>query len=226
MIRYVALGDSLTVGTGRSMFSPNFAQRYVIKTERIMRNEISLDQFARVGATTEDILIMINHPFVKEELDKANIISITAGGNDLIDAVRSYERQKDETVFYEALSKCQDNLSKIFYSIHEMKQDNNDNGFYIIRLFNLYNPFPKVEVAEHWISKFNHHIHTFNGSKNTKVIDMNQAFDNHEEELISRDGIHPNDNGYELMAELLKDSTISAIEDHAKAEEDSNQRPV
>lgn len=210
---YVALGDSLTVGVGRSLFAPGFPQRYAMMAKQDLDTKIRLSIFARSGATTEEILKSLDSPRVQCELGQAEIISITAGGNDLIDATQGFRKNNDEKVFYDALTKCKENISTIIYKIKEFKSVNGESQrLYFIRLFNLYNPFPEVEIAEYWISKFNNHLENFSKEKYLSVVDINRAFDHHVKELISIDKVHPNDKGYEVMADLMRNSGYSPLQ--------------
>lgn len=209
---YVALGDSLTVGVGRSLFAPGFPQMYTTMAEKDLDKKIRLSIFARSGATTNEILKSLNSPRVQCELGQAEIISITAGGNDLIDATQEFSKNNDEEVFFEALIKCKENISTILHKINEFKSVSGEKGtLYFIRLFNLYNPLPEVEIAEYWIAKFNKHLESFSKEKYLKVLDINRAFDHREKKLISKDKVHPNDKGYEVMADLMRKSGYSPL---------------
>ena len=75
---------------------------------------------------------------------------------------------------------------------------------YLVRLLNLYNPFPSIELADRWISGFNRHLKQLESAPQIKVIDTYAVFKGREKEYLSIDRVHPNSRGYEAMAENLR----------------------
>jgi len=201
-LQYTALGDSLTVGVGAGLFEPGFVQRYKRKIEEDLNEEVSLLVFAKSGLETSDILAMLNEPFIMEQVKKADVITITGCGNDLLQSLEIYEKEKDEHVFLEASSHCQKNYSGMLEKIRDIKGDKDTR--YLVRLLNLYNPFPSIELADKWISGFNRHLKQLESAPQIKVIDTYAVFKGREKEYLSIDRVHPNSRGYEAMAEKLR----------------------
>ncbi|MED2942555.1 GDSL-type esterase/lipase family protein [Bacillus swezeyi] len=201
-LQYTALGDSLTVGVGAGFFAPGFVQRYKRKMEEDLQQDVSLVVFAKLGLKTEEILEMLDQPFIREQVKKADVITITGCGNDLLQSLDIYEKEQDEHVFWEASSHCQKNYSDMLARIEEIKGAEHSN--FIVRLLNLYNPFPNIELAEKWISGFNRHLKQLETAPQIKVIDTYAVFKGHEREYLSFDQVHPNGRGYEAMAEKLR----------------------
>ena len=77
-IYYVALGDSLTEGTGASNNKNTFANRYfeVIKKTP----DCFFINLGRSGMTSEDLLTSLLHPNINNKLKNATDITITIGG--------------------------------------------------------------------------------------------------------------------------------------------------
>ena len=201
-LQYTALGDSLTVGVGAGLFEPGFVQRYKRKMEEDLNEDVSLLVFAKSGLETSDILAMLNEPFIMEQVKKADVITITGCGNDLLQSLEIYEKEKDEHVFLEASSHCQKNYSGMLEKIGDIKGDKDTR--YLVRLLNLYNPFPSIELADRWISGFNMHLKQLESAPQIKVIDTYAVFKGREKEYLSIDRVHPNSRGYEAMAEKLR----------------------
>lgn len=201
-LQYTALGDSLTVGVGAGLFEPGFVQRYKRKMEVDLNEEVSLLVFAKSGLETSEILAMLNEPFIMEQVKKADVITITGCGNDLLQSLEIYEKEKDEHVFLEASSHCQKNYSGMLEKIRDIKGEKDTR--YLVRLLNLYNPFPSIELADKWISGFNRHLKQLESAPQIKVIDTYAVFKGREKEYLSIDRVHPNSRGYEAMAEKLR----------------------
>ncbi|MBY0123589.1 GDSL-type esterase/lipase family protein [Bacillus sp. S/N-304-OC-R1] len=195
-LRYLALGDSLTVGVGVPLFDPGFVEYYSCLSQETLNTSIPYCKFAKSGATTGDVLTMISSPPVTEALKFANIITITAGGDDLINAAFGFLKNKNEDTFSQTLEQSRIHYAKILERIHQIdKQDQ-----YIIRIMNLYNPFPEISIAEKGIEAFNSMISRFGQDKYTEVADIYSVFKGNEKEFLARGGVHPNNRGYYQMA--------------------------
>ncbi|MBA4536780.1 spore gernimation protein [Bacillus aquiflavi] len=202
-ISYVALGDSLSVGVGSSFFAPGFVQRFKRISERELQQRVNLRVVARSGFDTSNVLAEVKNEFIQKNLKEADIITITAGQTDLIKAVESYGKDKDEEKLTEALTTSKKNMSKMIHEINQLKQESEQA--YIIRICNLYNPFPDKEHANKWVQKFNQHLQGFHNKAHIKVADVYGAYKSHEKDYQSFDGVHLNERGYDMMATLLKD---------------------
>lgn len=199
-IDYVAVGDSLTVGVGASFMSPGFVHRFACKMQSHYEEHVCPDIYAKSGITSEEVLSIFQQPTVMNRVKEAEIITITAGGNDLIDATKTYEEQQNQIVFIQALKKCCQNYKRILATIYDAKGKSNP---FSIMILDLYNPFPQIPLAEKWIRAFNQHIHSYSSKPYVKIIPVYSLFRHHEQEYLSKDHVHPNDLGYQKMAQLL-----------------------
>ncbi|MRX73911.1 spore gernimation protein [Bacillus lacus] len=201
---YIALGDSLTVGTGVPFWQQGFAERYLVESRRVLCRPVRFYKFAKNGATAGEILEISKSPCVEKAIREADIITITAGGNDLIRAARLFLQTKEIGILNKALKECTVNISALLTHIDALIAE--CEGPYIIRMINLYNPFSGTPQADSGVQKFNQHINSFSSYKNVKVADIYSVFKGREKELLSEDGIHPNARGYSLM-----EKTVSAL---------------
>jgi lysophospholipase L1-like esterase len=198
---YIALGDSLTVGIGASFLSPGFVQRYQLLAMNELQEPITVQTYAHPGFQSHDVLMELNNAFLMEQIKSSDIITITAGGNDLIQAARKFEEDQNEEDFSIALKRCMENYRKIIKEVNTLKHDSATS--YIIRLIDLYNPFPENPLAEKWIRNFNSQLKSMVKAPYISVVQIDRVFKGHETDYLSLDGIHPNDRGYEKIAEAL-----------------------
>ncbi|MBS4196412.1 GDSL-type esterase/lipase family protein [Lederbergia citri] len=207
-LRYLAIGDSLTAGIGVPFFEPGFVEYYKGISRQILKRPIPYQKYARPGATTEDILTMLHSPIVMEAVSHANIITITAGGNDLINAAKGFITNTNAESVAQAIQQSRDHYLKILERLHHLDKQEH----YIIRLTNLYNPFPDIPIAEAGIKEYNSMIASFNSENNVKVADIFSIFKGKEKALLSHGGIHPNGEGYYQMALAISRLGYSPLE--------------
>ncbi|MGG1697495.1 GDSL-type esterase/lipase family protein [Bacillus zhangzhouensis] len=198
---YVAIGDSLTVGVGARLFGGGFAERFKAMLEKRLHTPVELSVFAKSGLTTEEILQLFKRSDVRRAIAKADIITITGCGNDLVQAVQQYEEGGDEKKLLQASMHCQANFSKMIQEIAQIKKGQHQP--YCVFLLNLYNPFPGIPIAERWLQQYNDHLRLLAASPHVEVVDVYRAFEGHERAYLSIDQFHPNHKGYEAMAEAL-----------------------
>ena len=114
-------------------------------------------------------------------------------------------------LFLEASSHCQKNYSGMLEKIREIKGEKDTR--YLVRLLNLYNPFPSIELADKWISgSFNRHLKQLESAPQIKVIDTYAVFKGREKEYLSIDRVHPSSRGYEAMSEKLRAAGYGRLE--------------
>ncbi|MFC7394415.1 GDSL-type esterase/lipase family protein [Scopulibacillus cellulosilyticus] len=198
---YVALGDSLTVGVGAGIFNPGFVNEYRLMAEQSLQRPISFNIFAKTGTTSQQILDSLSLPEITSHICHSEIITLTAGGNDLIKSGKNFLMNKNEEVLEESLSNATANISKIIDTIHQIHADKNQP--FILRLFNIYNPFPKIKFIDPWLQQFNAHLASFSKQPHIEVADIYTAFSGKQNFLLSLDHIHPNIRGYHVMAQTV-----------------------
>jgi lysophospholipase L1-like esterase len=204
-ISYVALGDSLTAGVGASLFSPTFPQRYRRKIECVWAERVDLYTIARSGLTVEEIATLSSHPRSLQSLAESEVITITAGGNNLIDAYEDVMKGKSLSSLQDQLKEAQRDFNGFIQSLLTLKKKSSTP--YFILVATLYNPFPKSQEANAWIQKVNAFIKKLNYYPHLHIVDLYSLFKGKEKEWLSRDGVHPNDKGYEAMARAFCEQT-------------------
>jgi lysophospholipase L1-like esterase len=195
---YVALGDSLTVGIG-AVIRPGFVKQYRSLAKECLKTEIHTFNFGRHGATTKDLVEKIKLPVVRLAIKHAHVFTISIGGNDLRKVAKRYFQHNDQQLMKRTIHQAYDNIGQVIAQIKKIKRGKQD---YIIRLINVYNPYPKLAVAEHWVQTFNQGLLRFE-DRQVKVVDVFHMFKGKEKSFLSLDGLHPNGKGYALIARQL-----------------------
>ncbi|KMM38410.1 SGNH/GDSL hydrolase family protein [Guptibacillus hwajinpoensis] len=203
-ILYTAIGDSITLGTGTILFSPTFVDFYASALKRATKNCVRSRIYARNGSTTEDVKQALASSTIS--LNNTSVVTLTAGGNDLIDAMQDFVKMNDKSILYKALHHCCQNMNWIVDYLSTNLNKQRDN--YMIRVVNLYNPFPNLPLANYWVQAFNDHIEDCSIEEHVKVADVFTLFRGREEKLLSDDGIHPNDEGQKVIAKALVETGI------------------
>jgi len=85
---YVALGDSITTGYGLAENEAGFARQVADS------NGYTLTNLAQNGATSTDLLEVVKSEANADTLKNADLITVTIGGNDLMDALYAYLAEK------------------------------------------------------------------------------------------------------------------------------------
>jgi lysophospholipase L1-like esterase len=196
------VGDSITAGVGASLFSPGFVPQFARLTEESLGRKVLYNIYARPGALSGEVLEAVKTPKISIALAESELITITAGGNDLIQGLRAYLLTGDEKEISSRLNSSAEKVRSIVDHIAELKAD--QEGHYMIYLLNLYSPAPEEETADRWIRKFNKQLQQLCDNLHFRTVNIYQAFKGNERDLVSMDRVHPNDSGYNRIAEKIK----------------------
>lgn len=201
-IRYAALGDSLTAGFGAPP-GFGFADRYRELAESSLGVPILLDNAGVNGATSADLLSALEgDPRLAELVRNARILTLTIGGNDLLEAAKRFYFDSNVEHLLQALKQCRDRLARILGLIRSQKRAASAAKPYLMRMIDLYNPIPFFAESVEWVQRFNRMYRRFEAA-DLKVCDIYSLFVGREVQLLSDDLIHPNAAGYWLMAERV-----------------------
>ncbi|RED51949.1 GDSL-type esterase/lipase family protein [Cohnella lupini] len=199
MIHYAAIGDSLTAGVG-DLFGGGFVPKYGRWIQHSLNQQVVYDKIALSGATSSEILSVAEHDYrARAVLRNADIITITAGGNDMVDAAKVYAYDQNPEVFRQAVARSRNNIAGILGVIRQLKAG---GGPYLVRAVDLYNPSPSLQEGNLWIRRFNSNLESLQDGY-MRVANIFDAFQGRERELLAIDRFHPNGRGYAVIAEEL-----------------------
>ena len=222
-VSYAALGDSLTEGvgdaTGQGGFVPLFAKDIENKTD----SSVSSQNFGKAGDTSTQIYNrMMKSKKITDGLKKADIITITIGGNDVLKVIRdnvSKLSSMTEKDFTKPEELYQARVKKL---LDKIREDNPKAQIYVLGIYNpFYLNFPELTVMQNVIDSWNTATAgVVSQEKNTYFIPINdllykgsgdkQAVESGSTSdavsnnlLYIEDHFHPNNVGYQLMADAV-----------------------
>jgi lysophospholipase L1-like esterase len=102
-IRYLALGDSYTIGTGASGLDANFPSRLAHKLEEATGSTVELKNPAVNGYTTTDLIV---NELPELERFKPDLVTILIGVNDLV-------QRSDEAGYRTRLRRIYDSVARL-----------------------------------------------------------------------------------------------------------------
>lgn len=200
-IKYLAFGDSLTVGFG-APDGRGFVCSFRQKVEQLLNVPVQLIQAGTNGATTSELLQTLESDVqIQKDIQEADIITITAGGNDLIQAAIPFFYQNDPAFLKSALQTYETNYKKLMMQIETLRQ-----GIitpYLIALIGLYNPLPQVPESAYWVQRFNIFLRKLE-QPHIHIVQVYDAFVGQDTRYLSEDAIHPNEDGYDELTRQLE----------------------
>ncbi|MCD1257523.1 GDSL family lipase [Paenibacillus athensensis] len=199
-IHYVAWGDSLTVGYGAPP-GGGFVPLFRKQAEQALKTPVQLVNAGRTGATTgQQLATLENDPKLQEQIKEASLITVTAGGNDLIQAAIPYFYSNNTDHLKHALHTYAVNYAKLLARIESLR--NSPAQPRLIVLIGLYDPLPQVADAAYWVGRFNLFLRKLR-KPHVRVVQIKRAFEGRTGDYLSEDYIHPNQLGYAAIADRL-----------------------
>lgn len=229
----VAIGDSLTEGVGDSTQNGGYVPLVANQLrETTGIQEVTTKNYGISGERSDQILERIKQQEdVRSDLEKATVIVLTAGGNDLIQTFKREQLKINQDSFIEPKKKYQENLTAILTEFHSL------NPKAQVYIFGIYNPyaylFPEVTEMQEVLDSWNEETEQLAEKEQATYLSLSELFDLNGQTtpadtigdssddqpannplLYEEDLFHPNDQGYELMADelyqaLVKNRTIA-----------------
>jgi lysophospholipase L1-like esterase len=196
---YVALGDSLAVGVGARK---GYVARYAAYISADTGARIDLLNLGQSGQTSSQLLYALrNDPEMRRALGAAEVITFNIGINDLGQAGEAYESgacggSDNKKCLRAAVEAFKEKWDAIVAEILSLRSTEDA----IIRTAGI-GYTPRVEeIFEPFVDEVNRHIATTAANHD---IPYGQPYLG--KEYMSPDGVHPDDQGYEVIADRLQE---------------------
>jgi lysophospholipase L1-like esterase len=201
-VHLLALGDSLTEGIGDRQGQGGYVGRLQqwLEQHKGVRT-VSVINLGKRGLQLNQLDEVVDQHAA--QIERADLILMTIGGNDIMKVVRSHFFDLSYELFDKEQTRFAERLDHLLASIRAANPDAT------IVLVGLYNPFssslPNIPEIDEVIERWN------NGSKQvlkrydrTIFVNVKDLFDNRDDVLYN-DEFHPNEIGYEQMAKRVYD---------------------
>jgi lysophospholipase L1-like esterase len=203
---YVALGDSLAVGVGANM---GYVARYANYIATDTGASVKVVNLGQSGQTSSQLLAALrNDSSMRRKLRGAEIITFNIGINDLGDAGEAYANgscggDDNRRCLRTAVERVKGNWDAIISELLGLRSTDEA----LIRTAGI-GYTPRVDaVFKPYLEEVNRHIVTA-AAKNG--IPHAQPY--LDEGYINPDGVHPNDRGYKIIAERLRELGYGPLE--------------
>ncbi|MFB3168081.1 SGNH/GDSL hydrolase family protein [Neobacillus sp. 179-C4.2 HS] len=198
-LHIVAIGDSLTRGTGDET-GKGYVGVLIDEIKEKSKQDVRLTNLGVSGQRSDQLKEQIQQTEVKRQLQSADMILVTMGGNDLFrggQGLLEFETAKIADIEKKFL----ENMNFIFQQIRA--SNNEANVFFI----GLYNPFIELEqgkemsaVVRHWNYQSAELSAAFPKIVFVPTFDL---FELKVNDYLYTDKFHPNTKGYRLIAERV-----------------------
>ena len=204
-IQYVALGDSLTEGVGDELGEHGYVGRMQeeMETWRGVKS-VTVTNTAERGRRSDQLIDQIQSGKIDDALERADIISLTIGGNDLMKIVRANITDLTKEVFDDKRPAFQKRFETIMQLIRER---NPDAPIILIGIYNPLSIFTKEKSDMNTIMReWNSDIRGFaNQDGHAVFINVEDLFESNDNMVYHTDFFHPNAKGYDQMtARIIK----------------------
>ncbi|KIC61187.1 peptidase [Chryseobacterium taiwanense] len=189
-------GDSITYGEYDGVFGGwvDILKRYALQKYNEGSHELILFNLGIGGETTDGLVKRIPHEMAARNAAEGNIVFISYGANDL--AIKEDIQMVHPEKF----------AANILTAIQEAKKYSDD--IYLVSILPFSNNVDGVVVASgklrtnNEVLVYNQILKKITAENSLHYVDFHSAFLDDKEILLSADGVHPNEKGYGMMAEI------------------------
>ncbi|MDQ3912549.1 MAG: SGNH/GDSL hydrolase family protein [Actinomycetota bacterium] len=214
---YTALGDSLAAGTGASY--KGYVDRYADYLAADTGARVNVTNLGRNGQTSPELLYALsNDPSWRKAVKEADVVTVNVGINDLGRASQAYENgtcggDDNQDCLRAAAETVEGEWTAITAELLSLRSTSDT----VVRVAGLgYTPYLDTgevpdsrrgddelndfQIFEPYLDEVNRHIATTASSNGIPYAEVHL-----DKGYIGPDGVHPTDEGYEVIAERLRE---------------------
>ncbi|CAM4215470.1 GDSL-type esterase/lipase family protein [Paenibacillus tarimensis] len=209
--RIVALGDSLTKGTGDATGEGYVKQAAALLEEASGKQVEIINNLAIGGMRADQLSERLNEDkSFARALTQANLILLSIGGNDLFQFARTGTGSGAAVIDLELASKrLEEGLSRLSEVIERIREVNADAKLVYIGLYNPFYDIPELRSGSLAVQDWNREAFRILHEKgNAVLVPTSDLFEETIAFHLSSDHFHPNHAGYGKIAERLVQSLV------------------
>ncbi|SQF81316.1 GDSL-like lipase/acylhydrolase protein [Streptococcus equi subsp. zooepidemicus] len=223
-LNYIAIGDSLTEGVGDLTNQGGFVPLLSGDLGDYFNATVNTENYGVSGNTSQQILTrMTENKEITEQLKKANLMTLTVGGNDVLAVIRKNLANLKVSNFKKPARQYQERLRKI---LDLARKDNQDLPIFVLGIYNpFYLNFQELTemqtVINDWNKKTQEVVDDYDHVYFIPINDLlYKGVDGKEgivqstgeqttivnDALFSGDHFHPNNTGYQIMSDAVMET--------------------
>jgi lysophospholipase L1-like esterase len=203
-LQVVAIGDSLTQGVGDETKNGGYVG-ILNNTFENNNIKVTIENYGKRGNRTDQLLKRLEKEEIAASIQKADIVLVTIGANDIMKIVRSNFTNLQLELFEKEEQQYIERLTAIFNKINEL---NPNTKIYYIGFYNPFDHyFPEISELQMIVNDWNDIGKSITENfENVNYIPIADLFSSSDVELLSEDYFHPNTIGYKLIAKRIIES--------------------
>lgn len=228
---YVATGDSLTEGVGDTTSQGGFVPLLAQSLTDTYDYQVTASNYGVSGNTSKQILQRMQEKTdIQKSLAKADMMTLTVGGNDVMAVIRKNLTSLSVSSFTKPAKSYQKRLRQI---IELARAENEDLPIYVLGIYNpFYLNFPDMtemqEIVDNWNDATENVTEEYDNVYFVPINDELYKGINGEEGIVSTSGdqttvindalfsgdhFHPNNIGYQIMSDVTMEKISETKEE-------------
>ncbi len=196
----VAIGDSLTQGVGDSSEQGGYVG---ILDRQLNQNSevVTFENYGKRGNRTDHLIKRLKQTEIHDSIQQADIVLITIGANDIMQVVKENFMNITYEIFASERNNYETRLRDIFA---ELAAINPDASIYLIGFYNPFeNYFEHIKELDMIVDEWNETGRQVAEDYRATFVPTKDLFISNSTNLFAEDHFHPNDEGYQRIAERI-----------------------
>lgn len=199
----VAVGDSLTKGIGDTTEQGGYLH-YLAKMidNQSGVEEVSVQNFGVKGDRTDQLLKRLETPAIRKAIGEADMVTVTIGGNDMMKIIKENFLSLEVSLFQAEKAAY---VGRIEAAIESIRSANPEAAIVLIGFYNpFFQWFSNIKEMNDIVKEWNEATSlVVDRYPNAIFVEIDDLFLDNGENLLFDDNFHPNDRGYQLIADRV-----------------------
>jgi len=197
--RLLALGDSLTRGTG-DPGGKGYVGYLLEDMKKKSGQDIVLTNYGMNGQIASGLAEQLGQSRTKNEVKAADVIVVSIGGNDLFQGGQTLANMEQSNI-----SKIEDAyLLQLDSILKQLRENNADARIFLIGLYNPFSSLENAAATTRIVREWNYKAAEVAAAyPQTVLVPTADLFQLKVQDYLARDLFHPNAEGYRLIGERV-----------------------